>query len=248
MTLLERLNSKCDSLAKAAVSRGILECPHDVSKAWQLLPMETAAVFHDGQKISGECGSDIGFHIGMKEACAFYITQLGWYAATFDNIDWKSRDKCLDPKPDMFKMWVFKQSSKFCASGCNMGRWFGSEHTSCPNCGLEDEDSAHLLHCRDSGCFGLFREEVNKLAAWLQSSHTDPDLTRILPVYLLNRGSVALSSVERLPRDLLRFATLQDIIGRDNFLLGMVSAHLHFFKRGESPKTNTLVRKILTKY
>jgi hypothetical protein len=149
-TLLERLNSKCDSLAKAAVSRGILECPQEVSKAQQLLPMETAAVFHEGQKISGECGSDITrFHIGMVEARAFNISQLGWHAATFNSVDWKSRDQCLAPKLDMFKMWVFKQSSKFCASGRNMGRWFGSEHTSCPNCRSEDEDSAHLLHCRD---------------------------------------------------------------------------------------------------
>lgn len=184
--------------------------------------METAAVFHDRQKISGECGSDIRFHIGLVEARAFYITQLGWYAATFDNVDWKSRDKCLSPKPDMFKMWVFKQSSKFCASGRNMGWWFGSEHTSCPNCGHEDEDSA----CRDPGRFGLFREEVNKLTAWLQSSHTDPDLARILPIYLLNRGAVQMSSIDRLPRQFLRFASSQDIIGWDNFLLGMVSSHL----------------------
>jgi hypothetical protein len=41
MTLLERLNKKCDSLAKAAVSRGILNCPRVVSKARQLLPLET---------------------------------------------------------------------------------------------------------------------------------------------------------------------------------------------------------------
>jgi hypothetical protein len=68
--------------------------------------METAAMFHEGQKISGKCGSDIRFHIGMVEAHAFYISQLGWYAATFDNVDWKLRDKCFAPKPDMFKMWV----------------------------------------------------------------------------------------------------------------------------------------------
>jgi hypothetical protein len=83
MTLLERLNYKCGSLAKAAVSRGILECPREVSKARQLLPMETAAVFHDGHKISGECGCNIRFHIGMVEARVFYLTQLGWYEATY---------------------------------------------------------------------------------------------------------------------------------------------------------------------
>jgi hypothetical protein len=226
MTLLERLNFKCDSLAKAAVSRGILECPRHVSKARQLLPLETAAVFHDGHKISGECGGDIRFHIGLVEARKFYITQLGWYAATFDNVDWKARDKCLAPKPDMFKMWVFKQGSKFCASGRNMGRWFGSEHTSCPNCGVEDEDSAHLMHCPDSGRFGCFREEVKKLTAWLQSSHTDPDLACIIPSYLLNRGSKTLSSMAGRSREIMRFAASQDMIGWDNFLLGMVSMHI----------------------
>ena len=155
-----------------------------------------------------------------------YITQLGWYAATFDNVDWKARDKCLAPKPDMFKMWVFKQGSKFCASGRNMGRWFSSEHTSCPNCGVEDEDSAHLMHCPDSGRFGCFREEVKKLTAWLQSSHTDPDLACIIPSYLLNRGSKTLSSMAGRSREIMRFAASQDMIGWDNFLLGMVSMHI----------------------
>ena len=49
--------------------------------------METAAMFHEGQKISGECRSNIGFHIGMVEARAFYISKLGRYAATFNNVD-----------------------------------------------------------------------------------------------------------------------------------------------------------------
>jgi hypothetical protein len=39
---------------------------------------DSIAVFHDGHKISGECGSDIRFHIGMVEARAFYILYLSW--------------------------------------------------------------------------------------------------------------------------------------------------------------------------
>ncbi len=35
-----------------------------------------------------------------------------------------------------------------------------------------------------------------------------------------------MSSIDRLPRQFLRFASSQDIIGWDNFLLGMVSSHL----------------------
>ena len=43
--------------------------------------------------------------------------QLGWYAMAFDNVDWESRNSALNGKPDMFKMWLFKQSSSFCATG-----------------------------------------------------------------------------------------------------------------------------------
>jgi hypothetical protein len=107
-------------------------------------------------KISGECGREIQFQIGKVDGREFYITQLGWYATAFDNVDWKSRNSALHGKPDLFKMWLFKQSLSFCPSGKNMGRWFGSEHTSCPNRNTPDEDAAHLLHCRDPGRFSLF--------------------------------------------------------------------------------------------
>jgi hypothetical protein len=65
--------------------------------------------------------------MGKQEARAFYITPLGWYTSTFDNVDRAARDQALSDKPDMFKMWLFKLSSTFCATGKNMGRWFGSD-------------------------------------------------------------------------------------------------------------------------
>jgi hypothetical protein len=60
---------------------------------------------------SGECGAEIRYQIGKKQACQFYISQLGWHAQVFDNIDWKARDCALEGKPDMFKQWLFKQGS-----------------------------------------------------------------------------------------------------------------------------------------
>jgi hypothetical protein len=92
-----------------------------------------------------------------------------------------------------------------------MGRWFGSEHTSCPNCGAEDEDLAHLLHCTNPGRFACFREEVKKLAEWMQSSHTDPDLARMIPKYLLQRGSVTLSSMAGRSREIMRTSLCRKI-------------------------------------
>ena len=226
MTILEKLNDKCDAYAKGAVHRGIQECPPEVGRQRQLLPLETTAIFYEGQKIVGECGSEVRFQIGKQEARQYYITQLGWYAATFDNVDWKSRDKALCDKPDMFKMWLCKQSSSFCATGKNMGRWFGSEHTSCPNCNAPDEDAAHLLHCRDAGRFALYQSEVETVVSWLQQSHTDPVLASLLSSYLRGRGEVTLCSVKHTASFLRPFAYAQDLIGWDNFMIGMVSYHV----------------------
>eukprot|EP00956_Cyclotella_meneghiniana_P035637 scaffold116650_cov38-Cyclotella_meneghiniana.AAC.2 len=59
-----------------------------------------------------------------------------------------SRKKSVRRSPLVLKML---HSSGFISSGKNMRRWFGSEHSQCPNCGKEDEDAQHLMHCPDPG-------------------------------------------------------------------------------------------------
>eukprot|EP00956_Cyclotella_meneghiniana_P007581 scaffold10213_cov100-Cyclotella_meneghiniana.AAC.2 len=225
--ILERLNYRCDELAKQAVKRGIHFSHIASPMTRQMLPMETVAVFHGGQKISGECGSEIRYQIGKVEARDFYITKLGWYAAVFDNVDWTARDKVLSRKPDMFRMWVFKQSSGFISSGKNMRRWFGSEHSQCPNCGKEDEDAQHLMHCPDPGRYALFREEVQKLTVWLEMNHTDPILAKIISRYVMTRGSSRLADFHDVPPEYYKFVYEQQLIGWDNFLLADKQAIAH---------------------
>lgn len=241
MSLLEQLNEKCDIIAKEAVHRGIHECPTTVGISRQKLPLESAAIFYEGNKIVGECGHELRFQIGKQEARSFYISQLGWYASTFDNVDWASRDRALSDKPDMFKMWLFKQSSTFCATGKNMKRWFGSEHTSCPNCDMPDEDSLHLLHCRDAGRFALYRTEVDKLVSWLQQHHTDPELAGVLSAYLYGRGTKTLCSLPRLTPEIRAFAFSQDLIGWENFMLGMISYHIRSVQYSHLLTTSSLL-------
>ena len=101
-------------------------------------------------------------------------TSSGGRGAAFDQVDWEARDLALKGKPDMFKTWLAKQTSTFCATGVNMVRWFDSEVSECPNCGAPDERASHLLHCPDPGRFSLFRDCLQELGAWLRKPHTDP--------------------------------------------------------------------------
>jgi hypothetical protein len=103
LTVLEKLNCKCDTLAKLAVTKGIRERPHFTHEAQQL-PLESASVYYNSVKLSSECGSEIRFQVGKSKARQYYINSLGWFASTFDSIDWEARDKALDSKPDMFKI------------------------------------------------------------------------------------------------------------------------------------------------
>jgi hypothetical protein len=144
MTLLERLNCKCDGLAKAAVHNGISNPPEN-TKQRQRLPLESAAIYYKGAKISTKCGTEIRFQAGRVAARKFYLDELGWLASTFDSVDWEARDRSLSSKPDMFKIWLFKQGSSFCATGKNLGRWFDDPVTCCPNCHCPEEDAAPAL-------------------------------------------------------------------------------------------------------
>eukprot|EP00956_Cyclotella_meneghiniana_P029937 scaffold74185_cov36-Cyclotella_meneghiniana.AAC.1 len=97
--------------------------------------------------------------VGRVNARQFYVTQLiGWSGAAFDQVDWEARDQALKSKPDMFKTWLAKQTSTFCATGLNMVRSFDSEMSECPNCGAPDEQASHLLHCPDPGRCDHFLE------------------------------------------------------------------------------------------
>jgi hypothetical protein len=222
LTVLEKLNCKCDTLAKLAVEKGICEQPK-YSQDAQQLPLEAASVYFNSVKLSSECGAEIRFQVGRSKARQFYINTLGWFAATFDSIDWEARDKALDSKPDMFKIWLCKQGSGFCATGTNMQRWFGDEITHCPNCGMANENAAHLMHCLDTGRFSLFRQEVKSLQGWLDQDHTHPELARVLPQYILGRGAVKFASLPIHSVDILRLAHQQDLIGWDNFMEGKIS-------------------------
>lgn len=231
MSLLERLNCRCDSLAKVACSEAF-KLPPLPSPDRQRLPLESALLLCNGSKISGDCGAELRFQVSRVAARTFYLSQLGWYASTFDNVDWEARDAALAGTPDMFKLWLCKQGSSFCASGKNMGRWFGSDVTSCPNCGAEDEDSAHLLHCPDAGRYGLLRAEVDELSSWMQSTHTDPDLARCLKAYILARGQKSFSSLPCLPVAFRPMAYEQDLIGWDNFMEGKISGRIRAIQHG----------------
>lgn len=254
MSLLEQLNCKCDSLAKAALLQGILSDAR-LDRERQRLPLEAAAVYSHHVKLNSEYGSEIRFQMGPKDARHFYLSELWWFAVTFDAVDWDTLDLVLSSTSDMFRIWLCKQFSSFCATRKNMGRWFGSEATQCPNCKEDKETSQHLLHCPDAGRSAFFRDEVKTLQSWPASNHADPSLGAALSEYIAGRGSATLASIVTPTRDvaLLRLAHSQDLIGWDHMMEGKVTTqlrdyqHAHLLPSASMLTTEDWMKPFLTK-
>jgi hypothetical protein len=131
----------------------------------------------------------------------------------FDDVDWERRAACLKGKPEMYQLWLSKQSTDFCATGINMGRWYRTV-TSCPNCSSCPAVTVdHLFRCKDVGRTKLFEDVVIALEDWMEANYTDPRLARSVSLYLCR-----FATLPHLDRDLLELPYKQDTIGLDDFL------------------------------
>ena len=121
------------------------------------LPLEHAAIFIREEKSTSDVSKEVRYCLGKEDARKFYTAPrkekrggLGWSVERFDQVTWELLHAMLEPKPDMYGLWLAKQSSDMCAMRYNMARRSktlqGRLDNKCPNCGLV-EKAAHLNVC-----------------------------------------------------------------------------------------------------
>ena len=226
---MEQLNVVCDLLAKSGVDRSLATpLPR---RGRQTLPLEKAAVFAHGHKLTTDVSKEVRYCMGEEEARAFYTADkskggLGWSVERFNLVDFKSLDKTLASKPDMYGIWLCKQSAGVCATRYNMARLQDLIDNKCPNCGMI-EKAEHLNVCPSEDRTRLLEEGVDKLSSWLtQDNKTDPELAYYLPKYILFRGSRSWSTLGVMSPGMRAVAMAQDSIGWREFMEGKVAKEM----------------------
>ncbi len=117
-----------------------------------LLPFEGAAILVGGIKITSNIAPLVHHILSREEARKFYtkakeVTNgtnkggLSWSQATFDMVDWSAITAALRGKPEMFGLWLSKQSIGVYANRKNLGRIQDILDDQCPNCGSIQEDN-----------------------------------------------------------------------------------------------------------
>lgn len=166
------------------------------------------------------------------EAKRFLTAEHGWTEEMFDDTGWDWLHKVLHGKPVMFRLWLSKQHSNFCATGKQMGRCGMSDDDRCPSCWSPKERADHLCQCPSKSRTDLFLENVLELEQWLTTNdNTDPELCYWLMKYIRGRGSLRFSDLGELSEELATAAHSQDAIGWRNMMEGRISKHFYTIQR-----------------
>ena len=231
LSLIEKLNVYCDTIAKRARLRS---AGHQRQLAHQSLPRERAALFLDSVKQVGDISDATRWAISLQKARKFYVEELDWTPAQFDSVDWRSLHMTLAAKRNGYTLWLAKQASTFCGTRLQVSRMTPGSDDRCPNCLCPEEHSIHLNVCPSPNRTRQFRESVADLSKWLSKDHTHPDIAFWIPRYLLSRNRVSFSALPSfipshhgvtMSRRMRAIALGQDKIGWLHFLEGKITGH-----------------------
>jgi hypothetical protein len=117
LNLTQQLNCVCDSLAKQAVTKAIIN-GYQEGQA-QLLPQEDVALIVWGDMVMGDISGPVCFHASKAVARKYHLCQwkkCKWTHKQFKEVDWEHLDLALKSKADNYKIWQSKQTSGFCGT------------------------------------------------------------------------------------------------------------------------------------
>ena len=111
LTLEQKMNTRCDTLAKRTVHRAIATGMRIEGK--QLIPTEDAAVFVSNRKLTRDLAKTVRYEVGKEEARNYLMNEEGCVGEEFDEVDWTRLHGALGNKPEGYKTWLAKQHPGF---------------------------------------------------------------------------------------------------------------------------------------
>ncbi len=233
-----QLNCICNHAAKFRIATDGQHQP----ASGTLFPLKTVGVYVCGEKMTSDTGGSIRYWAHHQLARNYYQEQKILSHDQFNAIDWRSVHNSLHELPRLFQLWASKHVLKIAGTMKYLLHQDGRSPL-CPCCLACKKTCKHITRCPEVGRAAAFNESTAAVEKWMETVDTSSDVKALFLEYLCGRGTTTcLECADNLdlPPILCEYASAQDIIGWDNFVMGMVSHKLlpiqsaHFHTAGKS--------------
>ena len=118
--------------------------------------------------------------IGSRDLRLYWIKK-GKYPADLENwIDWRLLSKSTKGLKGYRQRWLTKWITGVCGVGKMLKIYKYQDHSRCPRCNVEGEDTAHVLQCPEPIWKVTWNREVNNLRTWMIKEDGCPTMTTMI--------------------------------------------------------------------
>ncbi len=192
----------------------------------QMFPLEPIGLFVRGKKMTSNTGGQICFWAKHQLARTFYNNWKILCHEQFDSVDWTSIHCTLHNLPRLFQVWAAKHVLSIAGTMSFLSHQ-DEQSPLCPSCLNCRKTCKHVAKCPEVGHAQAFSQSASELELWLTKNNAHPNLRSLLLRYLQGRGALSCykcATALNLPHIFQEFSQSQDVIGWDNFVMGMVSS------------------------
>ena len=224
LSIQEKLNVLCDSLAKRALMAGIVNRDFITST----FPFEDVRLDCSTKKVVGSPTRAIYQWWGYKTARAFFHSKKIVNKTHFDLIYWEGMGRAMNTFPIMFRRWITKHVCGFCGCNEHLSKYTPGLDNVCLACNCTHETTAHITVCGDPERVRLYKSSVDVIATWMHTNKTAPLLARLIEDYLRARGTKTMEQVSPMgiSVDYQLFAKYHDVLGWQNFIEGRILTYM----------------------
>ena len=119
-------------------------------------------------------------HIHGRALKHYYVRSGRMSTSAVNLINWNAIEKASKKQPSNDNIWLTKFVSKFTATGKNMMRWNKWNHSKCPRCGKDNEDTHHIIMCQDEEARENLYENIMMIDEWMDKYNTHPAIQKML--------------------------------------------------------------------
>lgn len=163
LSILERMNVTADHMANE--KNESLNNNHNLEELNLYNELGPVRVSIDQQftKISSNLRSNLYKEITKSQTEDYWVKKLKIDQEGKTLVDWDQMDKSFSSISIERQKEVVKWNSEFCGTGKNLKRWKEQSHQRCPVCGIDGEDTEHIMKCPHPTARTAWNKTIQKL-------------------------------------------------------------------------------------